>query len=146
MWMQLIDHQSSCYFYFDWLIIAALKLKTLIKTAFFLPLELHFDYHKKPQKYVWDKLINQIIVIFILCTHSPPWQRCTGLRWIKTWWCLEMRRASWSVTGSTPATPPASFPSPGPSSASPAPLTPGALWLWGEKTTQSPVHSAGSRL
>lgn len=116
------------------------------KTAFFLPLELHFDYHKKTQKYVWDKLINQIIVIFILCTHSPPWQRCTGLRWIKTWWCLEMRRASWSVTGSTPATPPASFPSPGPSSASPAPLTPGALWLWGEKTTQSPVHSAGSRL
>lgn len=150
MWMQLIDHQSGCYFYFDWLIIhKSSKIKNINKkkNSFFSSTWAAFwHHHKKPQKYVWDKLINQIIVIFILCTHSPPWQRCTGLRWIKTWWCLEMRRASWSVTGSTPATPPASFPSPGPSSASPAPLTPGALWLWGEKTTQSPAHSAGSRL
>lgn len=75
MWMQLIDHQSGCYFYFDWLIIhKSSKIKNINKkkkTAFFLPLELHFDYHKKPQKYVWDKLINQIIVIFVN-VHTVP--------------------------------------------------------------------------
>lgn len=58
-----------------------------------------------------------------------PSQLCTGPRWTRTWWCRGMRRESWCVTGTTQETQPASSLSPGPSSASAALLTPGALWL-----------------
>lgn len=61
------------------------------------------------------------------------WQQSTGLLWTATWWCRAMRRELWCVTGSTPETRPAASPSLVPSSACPAPLTPGALWLWGKK-------------
>ena len=69
-------------------------------------------------------------------THRVLSQRCTGPRWIRTWWCRGTIRAWWSVTGSTPETLSASSLSPGPSSASPAPLTPGTPWLSGKTTTE----------
>lgn len=59
-----------------------------------------------------------------------------------------MRRASSSVTGTTPEILPAFFPSPGPSSVSPAPLTAGTLWLSGKKISSvktSLVETVGSQ-
>lgn len=79
--------------------------------------------------------VTTLLFFVSLHTNRPPSQHCTGPRWITPWWCLVMRRALWSVIGTTQGTALASFLSPGPSSASPARLTPGAPWLWGKETT-----------